>query len=803
MTPTPSHIEQIFRDVWQKHRASIIAQAVGKTSETWDEKELPQLVQLLNRHFNEEELKTFTFELGEQYDNLPAQGKEAKARELVAKFFRHGRVTELVEHAMKTRPKVLWDVGASPTIQRPKSVDWEEIVQWEQVDWAGAAQGYSEFIKNTYGMMRVLGQSTPVPLEGIFTDIYILNKRQATQRFSLDDMKELYSRHEPFEQGVKRQPGLEVVRKIQKLFILGKPGAGKTTFLKYLALRASDGELPFLPLFVPLKQWGDSGSSLLRFLEQQLKACHFPPSRQFVEKLLHEGKSLLLLDGLDEVGEDRRGQVIEAIQQISQEYGRNRFVMTCRIAANEYTFTQFTEGEMADFAPPQMEIFAQKWFADDPKKKDLFLAEIKKTEHEGLRELARIPLLLTLLCLGFAETLNFPNRRAEIYEEAIDALLKKWDVSRNIHRDEPYKSLTLGRKRQMLARIASVSFEKGEYFLPKRQLVRQIETYLHGLPDSNPDEIDGEGVLRAIEAQHGILIERAQGIYSFAHLTFQEYFTAKYIVERNKNDTLARLITHLGDSQWREVFLLIASLLDETTLLFDLFLQELSQMVSQQPLIIKLLTWIDQKVKSIYSDEKVTNYRVLYMFLALDVDFTLDLDRTLDLDLTYARTLALDLGIVCTRNPNLAYILDSARALNLTRVLNLAQALDQSIALDFILEYTLLVAGEHYVGELFYEAVKWSAEYPLPKLNQALKKLNIPDAKATERLWQQFCADLRRILQTHRQLGQEWQFTREDVKVLEAYLAGCELVVQCLKLAYVADREGILARLLQPPGEGK
>ena len=38
-------------------------------------------------------------------------------------------------------------------------------------------------------------------------------------------------------------------------------------------------------------------------------------------------------------------------------------------------------------------------------------------------------------------------------------------------------------------------------------------------------------VLKAIEAQHGIFSQRAQRIYSFAHLTFQEYFTAQYIAD--------------------------------------------------------------------------------------------------------------------------------------------------------------------------------------------------------------------------------------------------------------------------------
>lgn len=816
MTQPPSHIEQIFRDVWQKHRASIIAQAVGKTSETWNQKELPPLVKLLDCHFDEEELKTFTFELGEQYDNLPAQGKDAKARELVTKFFRHGRLTELVEHAIKSRPKVFWNVTEQPVIPQPKPIDWAEITRWDQVDWAKAAQAYTKFIKNTYGTMRVLGQPAPVPLEGIFTDVYILNKRLATQRFSIEEMQKLYARHEPFEGKAERQPGLEAVHNIQKLFILGKPGAGKTTFLKYLALQAADGKLPLLPLFVPLKQWADSGIPLLPFLEQQLAVCSFPPAAEFVEKLLQEGKTLLLLDGLDEVGETHHRPVTEAIHQTAQKYWKSQFVMTCRIAANEYTFTQFTEGEMADFAPPQVERFAQKWFANDVEKGKLFLEELEKPEHEGLRELARIPLLLTLLCLGFAETLVFPNRRVEIYEEAIDALLKKWDASRNIRRDDPYKNLTLGRKRQLLARIAAASFEKGDYFLPKQQLVNQIETYLRGVPGSNPDEIDGEAVLRAMEAQHGILIERAHGIYSFAHLTFQEYFTARYIVENVADGTLRRLRLFLTERRWREVFLLTACSLDDASYLFAGLLESLDGMAATNTALKGLLVWVDQKAKEgdlsnsrLSTGGNLTNRRVLYLFLngvlardralvrALDLDraldLALDLDRVLDRALDRALDLALDLDRVLA--------LDCVLALD--RALDRALDFDRDIALDFTLGYALLVAEAYCVEKLFQQAVKQSAAYPLPALHQALQTLKIPGEKDPGQVWWQFWADLRHILQTHRQLGQEWQFTEKDRKVFEDYLAGCELVVQCLKLAYVADREGILARLLQPPGEGK
>jgi hypothetical protein len=66
-------------------------------------------------------------------------------------------------------------------------------------------------------------------------------------------------------------------------------------------------------------------------------------------------------------------------------------------------------------------------------------------------------------------------------------------------------------------------------------------------------------VLQAIAQQHGLLIERAQGIYSFLHLTFQEYLVAKWFCEQTSLESLAK---HFVKKRWREVCLLAAEVID-------------------------------------------------------------------------------------------------------------------------------------------------------------------------------------------------------------------------------------------------
>src|SRR5690606_11976547 len=103
------------------------------------------------------------------------------------------------------------------------------------------------------------------------------------------------------------------------------------------------------------------------------------------------------------------------------------------------------------------------------------------------------PLLLSLLCLNFEESGTFPARRVDLYEEALKALLDKWDSSRRIRRDsaELYKQLPHGRRHQLYSSLAYSNFRDGRHFISTKELVSQIEAYLPAVPGFSDVVIDG------------------------------------------------------------------------------------------------------------------------------------------------------------------------------------------------------------------------------------------------------------------------------------------------------------------------
>lgn len=69
-----------------------------------------------------EELKTVCFGLGLDFDNLPGDGKEAKARELLLYLKRRNMLPALIEYCSHDRPSFPWEQGEIRRVQSTSKV---------------------------------------------------------------------------------------------------------------------------------------------------------------------------------------------------------------------------------------------------------------------------------------------------------------------------------------------------------------------------------------------------------------------------------------------------------------------------------------------------------------------------------------------------------------------------------------------------------------------------------------------------------------------------------------------------------
>ncbi|MBN1454505.1 MAG: NACHT domain-containing protein [Anaerolineales bacterium] len=708
--------------------------------------------------------------------------------------------------------------------------------KWKDFSWGKAVKRYQEHMRSLYGHIRVIGSTEPVKLDNVFTDVFLLEKPQAFRRFDISQLSKLQKEPDQLDNG-DRLRGLQVViqKRGHRLYILGKPGAGKTTFLKYLVHQTLEAQLDKIPVFITLRDWANSNLELLPFIAKQFDICRFPDAQPFIEYILENGRAVIFFDGLDEVPEQnkQRSQITSSMHEFCRKYQESQVVITCRIAATDYSFTEFTYIEMADFSESQVKTYARKWFGKDTEKAERFLVELNKEENKGVRDLGRSPLLLSMICLAYDETLTIPKRRVELYEEALDALLKKWDSSRNIQRDEIYKNLSLGRKRQMFARLAAEAFEKGEIFFPKKQLASQIEAYLNNLPPTDiEDDIDGEVILQAISAQHGIFVERAKDIFSFAHLTFQEYYTAKYITDKLSQGTLHSLKKNLIDDRWHEVFLLTASLLADADEFFTSMLSFTQEFIKKDKTLFEIQEWVDKKSSQCSSDYR-NAARAFYWFLALVRGPALDkaLGEAIDPRLVRATTLPPDLAgllfssIAVTKSltQNLSnqihVLLNDAFNLSLNAViesnLNSSSILERESKTTQILILETNITFITIIAEIIGLRWEWatiSSLYPkIGKFYTQLKKgcklistdfsklfegIKLPPSQASRDKWIEFANDVRTNARRVLDIGYLWKLDKEQTVFVASYLKANLLLLECLNVALVSKRDAILTNIL-------
>lgn len=677
-------------------------------------------------------------------------------------------------------------------------------------------------IKERCGTMRVLDMTQPIELagdQGIYTDVNILEKITGSQRLGISELLQ-HSGFENFDRfGLssrqERVAGVKAVLNHSKLMVLGKPGSGKTTFLKFLAMSCLEGGLleDRVPIFVTLKEFAEAEQkpNLMQFVQQFVNR---DDTQTVMGQIIRQGQGFLLLDGLDEVREEDSSRVIQQIQAFADRYPRNQFVITCRIAAKEYTFQNFTEVEVADFSTEQIATFVRKWFTcidlqDAEKAITKFLGKVK--ENKRIKELASSPLLLTLLCLEFEESFDFPSSRADLYERGVKVLLSRWDASREIERDQVYKRLSLKRKEDLLSQIALKTFTEKNYFFKQRHIEADIAGYITNLPDAQADPeallLDSGAVLKSIEAQHGLLVERARNIYSFSHLTFQEFFAARQIKEKSSVYEFQALVIHITEPQWQEVFRLTIEMLPNADELLLLMKAEVDQIVATNSKIQQFLTWVVQKVQAIKVAYKPAAIQAFYFaltraqsrYFASDFDFfdpSFDLDFDLDLDLTRALTQAQFYTDTPTHN-----IFTLARDRSLTYALALAHILicepglasDPNLTRDLARELTLDLDQDSELQRKLKEV-----------------KVQLPDIfgdnlEAVRNWWRvngkTWAEKLRTILIEHRNIGHDWQFNKAQNDLLKQYYDANLLLIQCLNSdCYVsrAVRQKIEDTLLLP-----
>ncbi|BCL83603.1 HEAT repeat domain-containing protein [Ktedonobacteria bacterium brp13] len=357
------------------------------------------------------------------------------------------------------------------------------------------------------------------------------------------------------EEALARSPQRRVV-------ILGTPGTGKTTTLKYLVSRYAEkaqyDEHAPLPIFLSLAELAQSGKSLQYYLHDVVANLHIEPSyADVLWQAIAEGNAFVALDSLDEVSPALRARMIDLVNYWAGEAG-NTWLVGSRFTeykGGQFKAGSFSEWELLPLSPPLRSALAEKLFAElqksgsfssSPLSSSVFLAALEA--HPNAASWGQNPLLLSLAAIVYVKTGALPASRVILYQEVIEAVLASREKD------------TLRRKQllQVFSRLAFWLYQrKGRTFTYDDILLFLDQEQRRSIAE----QLFSSGLLDVV----------AHETYGFRHQTFQEYLVAIELAANmtsEDQDTQQEWFTFAWDkrmySRWSEILRMTAGIISQS-----------------------------------------------------------------------------------------------------------------------------------------------------------------------------------------------------------------------------------------------
>jgi formylglycine-generating enzyme required for sulfatase activity len=468
------------------------------------------------------------------------------------------------------------------------------LAAWDIIDLNNLPEGDSHLATQT-----LLLRSLYMPLRLAFEP----SQRQPSEDVLVSKLEELRSASRRIDAGhsTAKAPGQmgamgtpmaigERLATSQRLVVLGDPGGGKTTMLRWLAtvylLRHKNDPAvdqipdaptlparPWIPVLIRCRDLGpaDLSRAFTDVLWIHLAKTELQPEEAKIMNTvildrIAKGEILLLVDGLDEIT-DRQVRTLfcQQLERTAARYPEAPILVTSRIVGYrempDRLRAGFEHGMISDLRPEDKDAFAKRW-VEVTESKQASADRAKSTQEliNALRSNDRIermtgnPMLLTTLALVKRKVGKLPTRRNELYAEAV-ALLLNWNPSN-------YPPID---KKEALPQLGYLAYEmcrRGVQSLTGDELLDLLDQFRSDYPNIRAVSNHNPQVfMELVEARSSLLMRsgdvwqaqqmQEESVWEFRHLTFQEYLAARALLEgcykdRAKNTPLAQQVGHLA-----------------------------------------------------------------------------------------------------------------------------------------------------------------------------------------------------------------------------------------------------------------
>ncbi|HEX9982610.1 MAG TPA: NACHT domain-containing protein [Thermoanaerobaculia bacterium] len=351
--------------------------------------------------------------------------------------------------------------------------------------------------------------------------------------------------------------------------VIGPPGAGKSTWTRWLQREALTPRWSGIPVRVELRK---AALGALPSLQEIVREA---AGRNFAEELtakrlkawLGQRKIVFLFDGFDEIKPNDRDRVIEWLVDLVGAARGCPAIVTSRPLTTPHLQRLdigWTHWNMQPFDEKRIVDYIGRWYRHTPLVADAVRAvdpsQLAETWQRDptIEPLTGNPLLLSTLLTVHHLDGSLPTGRSQLYRRYVDGMLGIWDDRRDVVAGSIV--LTLEQKRQILRALALHLFLHEVEQIDEEEAVVWLSSRLAEMKLACAAEM----VLTTLRERSGLII--GPGVYSFAHKSIAEFFVADTVLQGVQGDGTGRRLDRLyllerrDDDRWNTVTFLWAGL---------------------------------------------------------------------------------------------------------------------------------------------------------------------------------------------------------------------------------------------------
>lgn len=321
----------------------------------------------------------------------------------------------------------------------------------------------------------------------------------------------------------------DILDNYSRILIVDMAGMGKSTLVKYFACQGVNLD-KYIPIVIELRRL-DKNQSILEYIQTEINSLDKNIKTEEIVGILKKGDFAIFFDGYDEIANEIKSDVLDAIQEFTSKATNTKIVITSREEDDLNSLGEYKCVNIKPLTKEEAYELIKKYDNDGEISKKLIKRLNDDSSMDILKEFLKNPLLVSLLYKTFEYKEEIPYKKIDFYEQVYVALFNDHDKTKGgayVH--EKKTKLDRYQFEQILRAFGflCLKIDKVDYSNHLiHHLLEQAIKRFSWLKISIDDFL--------YDITHAVpFIQKDGNDYKWVHKSFMEYFASCFICYDNK-----------------------------------------------------------------------------------------------------------------------------------------------------------------------------------------------------------------------------------------------------------------------------